>query len=111
MGGGTGSRIVGSPTTVVDELERWVEVAGLDGFNLSQLVNPGSFEDIIEFVLPELQRRGLFRTKVEKEGATARETYFGAEAADGWLLPDHPGRKFRWEAGKEAPVYLANSCK
>ncbi|KAE9372899.1 xenobiotic compound monooxygenase, DszA family [Stipitochalara longipes BDJ] len=103
IGGGTAARVVGSPKTVVDELERWVEIADLDGFNLAQLVNPGSFEDIIEFVLPELQRRGLFRTKVEKEGATARETYLGVE--DGWLLPDHPGRKFRWAAGEEPPVY------
>ncbi|KAN0111073.1 hypothetical protein V8E51_007460 [Hyaloscypha variabilis] len=103
IGGGTAARVVGSPKTVVDELERWVEIAHLDGFNLAQLVNPGSFEDIIEFVLPEVQRRGLFRTRVEKEGATARETYIGVE--NGWLLPDHPGRQFRWVAGEEPPVY------
>lgn len=54
------AKVVGSPTTVVDELERWVEVAGVDGFNLAHLTNPGSFEDIIHFVIPELQKRGLF---------------------------------------------------
>ncbi|KAF2799064.1 alkanesulfonate monooxygenase [Melanomma pulvis-pyrius CBS 109.77] len=91
--GGMGPKIIGSPKTVVDELERWVEVADLDGFNLSHIVNPGSFEDIIEFVLPELQRRGLFRTEVEKKGATVRESFLGQK----WLLDDHPGRKYRWE--------------
>lgn len=90
--GGMGAKIVGGPKTVVDELERWVEVGDVDGFNLAHIVNPGSFEDIIEFVLPELQARGLFRTGVEKKGATARETFLGSP----WLLPDHPGRAFRW---------------
>jgi FMN-dependent oxidoreductase (nitrilotriacetate monooxygenase family) len=99
--GGLGAKIVGSPKTVVDELERWVEVADVDGFNLAHITNPGSFEDIIEFVLPELQRRGLFRTKAAKEGATARESFLGSP----WLLEDHPGRKFRWNEGEDAPEY------
>lgn len=75
-----------------------MEVADIDGFNLSHVTNPGSFEDIIDFVIPELQQRGLFRTKMEKEGAT-REAYLGSK----WLLEDHPGRKFRWYAGEELP--------
>ncbi|KAI9742800.1 MAG: hypothetical protein M1818_003529 [Claussenomyces sp. TS43310] len=94
--GGLGAQVVGGPKTVVDELERWVEVADLDGFNLAHITNPGSFEDIIEFVIPELQRRGLFRTHVEKEGVTAREAYSGDPS--GWLAKDHVGRKFRWSA-------------
>ena len=99
--GGMHAKVVGSPKTVVDELERWVEVADVDGFNLAHITNPGSFEDIIDFVIPELQRRGLFRTEVEKEGLTARETFLGSR----WLLEDHPGRKFRWYAGEEVPQY------
>lgn len=78
-----------------------VEVADIDGFNLVNIVNPGTFEDIIEFVLPELRARGLFRTKVENEGVTARQAYLGG---DGWLLHDHPGRKFRWAAGEDPPI-------
>ncbi|RDW73213.1 alkanesulfonate monooxygenase [Coleophoma cylindrospora] len=99
--GGITPKAIGSPKTVVDELERWVEMTSIDGFNLTNITNPGSFEDIIEFVLPELQRRGLFRTKVEKEGVTAREALLGSP----WLLEDHPGRKFRWAAGEEPPIY------
>ena len=103
--GGMHAKVVGSPKTVADELERWVEVADVDGFNLAHITNPGSFEDIIEFVIPELQKRGLFRTEVEKEGATAREVFLGSS----WLLEDHPGRKFRWHAGEETPKYVENT--
>jgi FMN-dependent oxidoreductase (nitrilotriacetate monooxygenase family) len=100
--GGMMPKFVGGPETVVDELERWAEVADLDGFNLSHITNPGSFEDIIEFVIPTLRRRGLFRTKIP-EGITARETIFGQSD----LLPDHHGSQFRWAAGDEAPKYVA----
>lgn len=90
--GGMMPKIIGSAKTVVDQLERWAEIADLDGFNLSHVVNPGTFEDIAEFVIPELRRRGLFREKVEKEGATAREVFFGQSR----LLDDHYGSRFKW---------------
>lgn len=67
-------------------------MSGVDGFNLGHVVNPGSFEDIINFVIPELQKRGRFRTAVKKEGATAREVFFNQPH----LLSDHPGQKFKW---------------
>ncbi|KAF3065167.1 Dimethyl-sulfide monooxygenase [Daldinia childiae] len=90
--GGMMPKIIGSPKTVVDELERWAEVADVDGFNLAHVVNPGSFEDIIEFVIPELRRRGLFRTEAERSGVTAREVFFGQPH----LLSDHPGYQYKW---------------
>ena len=99
--GGLGAKVIGSPTTVVDELERWVQVADIDGFNLAHIVNPGSFENIIEFVLPELQKRDLFRTAVEKEGVSAREAFLGSP----WLAQDPPGRKYRCASGEDAPNY------
>ena len=61
--GGLQAKIVGSPTTVADELEEWVETSDVDGFNLAHIVNPGTFEDTIKSLLPELRRRGLFREK------------------------------------------------
>ena len=97
--GGLSGKIVRSPKTRVDEMERWVEVANIDGCNLAHVVNPGSFEDIIEFVHPELRARGLFRESVENEGAVAREVFLATK----WLPQDHPGRKFRWVAGEEPP--------
>jgi hypothetical protein len=78
-----------------------VDVADVDGFNLAHIVNPGTFEDIIEYLLPELERRGLYTTKVEKEGATAREVIFGL----GRLPEDHPGSRYKWRAGEKIPTY------
>lgn len=99
--GGLGAKAVGSPTTVADELERWIEVSGVDGFNLAHVTNPGSFEDIIEFLLPELRKRGIFRSDVEKEGATAREVFIGSKR----LPEDHPGSQYKWRAGEALPQY------
>jgi hypothetical protein len=92
--GGIAGKIVGSGKTVADELERWTEIAHIDGFNLYNIVNLGMFEDIIEFVLPELRKRGLFREKVEHEGMTAREVYLGV--GNNRLLADRPGSKHKW---------------
>ena len=92
--GGMMPKIVGGVQKVVDELERWAEISGVDGFNLAHVVNPGSFEDIAYFVIPEMRRRGIFRERVDKEGATAREVFFGQSR----LLDDHPGSKYKWPA-------------
>lgn len=100
--GGLQAKVIGSPTTVADELERWVELSGVDGFNLAHIANPGTFEDIIDFLLPELRRRGRFRSEVEHEGATAREVFIGSER----LPEDHPGSKYKWRAGERTPKYL-----
>ena len=69
--GGLGPRIVGSGVQVADELQAWVEETDVDGFNLAYAITPGTFEDIIEFVVPELQKRGVYPT--EYAGATLRE--------------------------------------
>lgn len=90
--GGVIPKIIGSPTTVVDELERWVEIGQIDGFNLVHIVNPGSYDDMIEFLLPELRKRGLFGQKKQKEGATAREVFLGQSH----VLSDHPAFQFKW---------------
>ncbi|KKY27902.1 putative xenobiotic compound family [Phaeomoniella chlamydospora] len=92
--GGMGPKIVGGPKKVVDELERWIDIGGLDGFNVGHVVEPGSWEDFGKFVVPELKKRGLFRERVEGEGLSAREQILGTESS--WLAKDHPGRQFRW---------------
>lgn len=63
--------IVGTPKTVVDEMERWFVNGGCDGFNFVPSFYPGGLDDFVTLVVPELQRRGLFRTHYE--GATLRE--------------------------------------
>ncbi len=84
--GGMGPTIVGSGATVADELERWAEVADLDGFNLAYAVRPGTFDDIIRHVVPELRARGMLRTG--RAPGTFREALFGADSTR--LAPDHP---------------------
>ncbi|WP_285019904.1 LLM class flavin-dependent oxidoreductase [Novosphingobium sp. fls2-241-R2A-195] len=63
--------VIGTVKDVTDELQHWFEGGACDGFNIMPAVNPVSFEEFIERVVPELQRRGLFRT--EYEGRTLRE--------------------------------------
>lgn len=68
-------KIVGSPKTVADELERWMDETDCDGFNLSAINQPSGFTDFVDLVVPELRRRG--RVRKSYEGETLRERYFG----------------------------------
>jgi FMN-dependent oxidoreductase (nitrilotriacetate monooxygenase family) len=63
--------IVGGPKETADALEQWFSAPACDGFVLSATHVPGAYEDFVRFVVPELQRRGLFRK--EFAGATLRE--------------------------------------
>ena len=63
--------IVGGPQEVADRLEHWFSARACDGFVLSATHVPGAYEDFVRFVVPELQRRGLFRK--EFAGITLRE--------------------------------------
>ncbi len=97
--GGMGVVVVGSPATVADEMERWVGVADVDGFNLAYATTPGTFEDLVELVVPELRRRGLVGER--PEGATLREHLYGAGQVR--VRPDHPAAAHR-AAGATAGV-------
>ncbi|MBK1657012.1 LLM class flavin-dependent oxidoreductase [Paracraurococcus ruber] len=69
---GFGGRIlVGTPEQIVDDMEAWVEAGAADGFNICPPVLPLGLDEFVELVMPELRRRGMFRT--EYEGATLRE--------------------------------------
>jgi alkanesulfonate monooxygenase SsuD/methylene tetrahydromethanopterin reductase-like flavin-dependent oxidoreductase (luciferase family) len=63
--------IVGGPKEVADRLEQWFSAPACDGFVLSATHVPGAYEDFVRFVVPELQRRGLFRK--DFSGVTLRE--------------------------------------
>jgi alkanesulfonate monooxygenase len=63
--------IIGTPTEIVDMMEQWVAEHACDGFNIMPPVFPGSLHDFIDLVVPELQRRGLYRT--EYSGTTLRD--------------------------------------
>ena len=63
--------IVGTPTLIADTMEEWFTTGAADGFIIQPPYLPGGIDDLVRMVVPELQRRGLFR--IEYEGATLRE--------------------------------------
>jgi len=91
--GGRYITLVGSPEQVADELESWISETGLDGFNLTRIVTPESYVDFIELVIPELQRRGSYKT--EYAPGTLREKVFHDTAR---LPKQHTGSTYRHHA-------------
>jgi alkanesulfonate monooxygenase len=71
MGGYSGLAMVGTAQTIADEMEEWIETNASDGFTIMFPYLPGGLDDFVRTVIPELQRRGLFRR--EYEGKTLRE--------------------------------------
>jgi FMN-dependent oxidoreductase (nitrilotriacetate monooxygenase family) len=63
--------LTGTPSHIADFMEDWLTNDGADGFNILPPVLPASLNEFVDLVIPELQRRGLFRT--EYEGTTLRE--------------------------------------
>ncbi|KAI9836073.1 MAG: hypothetical protein M1819_001687 [Sarea resinae] len=104
--GGINSTVVGDPDTVADELERWADVADLDGFNFSYASIPGTFDDLITFVLPVLRRRGRLADEYAVPHGTLRESYRGAQG-ERRLADDHPGARYRWAKGEGVPAYAS----
>ena len=67
-------------------MERWVREAGVDGFNVKEVVRTGTLDDFVDLVVPELRERGLL--PAETETGTLRDQLFD----DGpQLPPTHPG--------------------
>jgi len=63
--------LIGTATDIADSLQEWLEAQACDGYNVLPPTFPRDLRDFCDGVIPELQRRGLFRT--EYEGATLRE--------------------------------------
>lgn len=96
--GGLSPVTSGSPGRVVDALEDWIAETGIDGFNLSYAVMDKSFRDVVDLVVPELDRRGLHGAP---RSGTFREKLSGA----GPHLPDtHAGAAFRALPPAEDPA-------
>jgi FMN-dependent oxidoreductase (nitrilotriacetate monooxygenase family) len=89
--GGRGPVVVGSPQQVADALEAWVARTGVDGFNLAYAVTPETFKDFVDLVVPELQRRKVYKT--EYAPGTLREKLYGSGCTR--LPNEHPAAKFR----------------
>ncbi len=94
--GGIGPVVVGTPAQVADAMEAWVAETDVDGFNLAYALMPGTFADIVEHLVPELQRRG--RYKRDYAEGTLRHKLFGRDAR---LHPPHPAAGHRWSTSEE----------
>jgi len=91
---GFGGRvIVGTPTSIADDMEVWFTTGAADGFNICPTHLPGGAQDFADLVIPELQRRGLFRT--EYAGPTLRENL-------GLPMPEN-----RYTARRASPIRAA----
>ncbi|TGW06443.1 LLM class flavin-dependent oxidoreductase, partial [Mesorhizobium sp. M2D.F.Ca.ET.145.01.1.1] len=71
LGGYSGLAFVGTPGTIADDMEEWLVAEGSDGFNVMFPYLPAGLDDFVGKVVPELQRRGIFRQQYE--GSTLRE--------------------------------------
>ncbi len=88
--GGRGPILVGSPPEVADQLELWMEQTGIDGFNLAFAIAHDTMRDVVELIVPELQRRGRYPGDGDSLGATLRHRLTGK----GSRLPaSHHGRQ------------------
>ena len=86
--GGRGPVLVGDARQVADQLEAWLDETGIDGFNLAFAVAHDSMADVVTHIVPELQRRGRYRTAYEE--GSLRHKVFG----QGPRLPaGHAGRQ------------------
>jgi hypothetical protein len=63
--------VVGTPVDVADLMSEWFKTGAADGFNFMAPYFPGGLDDFVALVIPELQRRGLYRTRYE--GSTLRD--------------------------------------
>ena len=86
-----GLAFVGTPQTIADEMQRWLEEEGSDGFNVMFPYLPEGLDDFVGKVVPELQRRGLFRTQYE--GETLRESLGLERPANRFFEPAPPAKQ------------------
>lgn len=100
--GGKGPVLVGSPGQIADQMEAWMDETDVDGFNLSYTLTPDTHRDFVELVVPELRRRGRYKTAYRP--GTLREKLYGEGRAR--LGADHPAAAFR-HATQEAEVDTA----
>ena len=83
--------LVGSPSTVADQLIEWAEYTGVDGLNLTRTVEPGSLQNFCKLLVPELQDRGAYKTAYA-EGPMREKMFPGTH---GRVPANHPAARLR----------------
>lgn len=82
---------VGTAEEVADVFEQWIEEADVDGFNIGSVTSPSSWEDVVDLLIPELQKRGLYWMDYDVPSGTFRENLLGQKE----LRSDHYGASFK----------------
>jgi FMN-dependent oxidoreductase (nitrilotriacetate monooxygenase family) len=99
---GRGSTIVGTPSQVAEEFAAWQNEADVDGFNICRAFTPGTFEDVADLLVPELQDRDMFKTAYRQ--GTLRQKLTGH--GDGRMPETHIAASRRYHAVKQ-PITAA----
>lgn len=86
------NRLVGTPTQIADALEEW-QAAGIDGVNVANWHIPGSYDEVIDKLFPELRRRGLVKSSYSP--GSLRAKFFG----DDYVNRRHPAAAYRGAFG------------
>ena len=84
--------VIGTPVEVADALETWYRGGAADGFNIMPLTMPRGLEDIVEMLIPELQRRKLFRTEYEGKILSCRFRKIAGPSSGRRRTPDRTPR-------------------
>lgn len=91
--GGNGPVPVGTAEEVADVFEHWADTADLDGFNVAYVTTPGTFEDVVNLLVPELRKRGRYAPI--GESGTMRERIYGKGQSR--LRKDHVGSRYTYD--------------
>ena len=104
--GGRYPLIIGSGAAVAEQLIRWIDETGIDGFNLTRTVAPESHQDFIRYVIPELQQRGRYKTSYSEGSLRHKLFQQGDHLAD-----HHPVQQFRCLSSNSTPDLTTHSEK
>ncbi|MDY0393207.1 LLM class flavin-dependent oxidoreductase [Virgibacillus halophilus] len=104
LGNGT-VKFIGTPEQIADQIEQWADEGDADGFNIAQAYSPGTFQEFVDHVVPELQKRGIYRT--EYEAGTLRENLYGKGSVH--LPSSHPAKKTRISTGNKTLTTIRES--
>jgi hypothetical protein len=101
---------VGTPEMIADVFEQWIDEADVDGFNIAYVTSPGTFEDVVYLLRPELVKRGLMWEDYDFPGGTLRENLYGVEGQK-YLRDDHYGHKFKYGSGFQGDTIEAYNAE
>jgi alkanesulfonate monooxygenase SsuD/methylene tetrahydromethanopterin reductase-like flavin-dependent oxidoreductase (luciferase family) len=101
-----GQDFVGTGAEIADKIEDFVEATGVDGINFNFHAYNQGIKDVVEFLIPELQRRGLAQKEYPVQGGTFRENLFGVKGLN-FVPESHPAHKLRWAEGQTKEEFEA----